>query len=155
MPTGLTEDRYVAALEIREVNDVGSSGTGRETVGGRYVFHHMIWSTRVLGEERRRDPQRARRQHRRGRCTKWAAKPTSSMPKSARLLKAGSSIVSDSVHLHSNGRDTTAHLEIGFKFMPKGYKPEYRRATYALGNGVDIDISGDGGRTSSCTPTPC
>jgi hypothetical protein len=24
--------------------------------------------------------------------------------------------------------------------MPKGYKPEYRRATYALGNGVDIDI---------------
>ena len=61
-------------------------------------------------------------------------------PKSARLLKAGSSIVSDSVHLHSNGRDTTAHLEIGFKFMPKGYKPEYRRATYALGNGVDIDI---------------
>ncbi len=60
--------------------------------------------------------------------------------KSARLLKAGSSIVSDSVHLHSNGRDTTAHLEIAFKFMPKGYKPEYRRATYALGNGVDIDI---------------
>ena len=48
--------------------------------------------------------------------------------------------MSDSVHLHSNGRDTTAHLEIAFKFMPKGYKPEYRRATYALGNGVDIDI---------------
>ena len=38
-------------VEIKEVNDVGSSGTGRETVGGRYVFHHMIWSTRVLGEE--------------------------------------------------------------------------------------------------------
>ena len=50
--------------------------------------------------------------------------------------------MSDSVHLHSNGRDTTAHLEIAFKFMPIGYKPEYRRATYALGNGVDIDIRG-------------
>ena len=50
--------------------------------------------------------------------------------------------MSDSVHLHSNGRDTTAHLEIAFKFMPGGYKPEYRRATYALGNGVDIDIRG-------------
>ena len=47
-PTGLTEDRYVAALEVREVNDVDSAGTGRETVGGRYVFHHMIWSTRVI-----------------------------------------------------------------------------------------------------------
>ncbi len=61
-------------------------------------------------------------------------------PKSARLLKAGSSIVSDSVHLHSNGRDTNAHLEIGFKFQPKGYKPKYKRAAFALGNGVDIDI---------------
>jgi hypothetical protein len=61
-------------------------------------------------------------------------------PKSARLLKAGSSVVSDSVHLHSNGRDTKAHLEIGFKLMPKGYTPTYKRAVFGLGNGVDIDI---------------
>src|SRR5262249_56971878 len=61
-------------------------------------------------------------------------------PKSARLLKAGSSIVSDSVHQHSNGRDTRAHLEIGFKLMPTDYKPIYKRAVFGLGNGVDIDI---------------
>jgi hypothetical protein len=61
-------------------------------------------------------------------------------PDSARLLKAGSSLVSDSVHLHSNGRDSTAHLEIGFKFAPKDYKPKFRTAFVALGNGVDIDI---------------
>ena len=59
---------------------------------------------------------------------------------SARLLKAGSSLVSDSVHLHSNGRDTKAYLEIGFKFAPVGFKPKYRRASVGLGNGVDIDI---------------
>jgi len=63
-------------------------------------------------------------------------------PRSAKLLKAGSWVVSDSVHLHSNGRDTKAHLEIGFKFMPKDYKPMYRQALVALGNGVDIDIKG-------------
>jgi len=61
-------------------------------------------------------------------------------PRAARLLKAGASVVSDSVHLHSNGRDTTAHLEIGFKFLPKEQKPEFKRASYSLGNGVDIDI---------------
>src|SRR4029077_2082885 len=61
-------------------------------------------------------------------------------PLSARLLKAGSSIVSDSVHLHANGRDTKAHLEIGFKLMPKEYKPTYKRAVFGLGNAVDIDI---------------
>ena len=138
VPTGLTEDRYVSALEIREVNDVGSAGTGRATVGGRYVFHHMIWSTRVLGEDAG-DPLVP------DDSTSWPVHEVGREAdffdaKSARLLKAGSSIVSDSVHLHSNGRDTTAHLEIAFKFMPRGYKPEYRRATYALGNGVDIDI---------------
>src|SRR5207244_4440037 len=61
-------------------------------------------------------------------------------PKAARLLKAGSSLVSNSVHLHSNGRDTKAHLEVGFKLMPKGYEPTYKGARLSLGNGVDIDI---------------
>ena len=55
-------------------------------------------------------------------------------------MKAGSSLVSDSVHLHSNGRDTKAYLEIGFKFAPVGFKPKFRRAAFGLGNGVDIDI---------------
>jgi hypothetical protein len=63
-------------------------------------------------------------------------------PRAARLLKANSYIISDSIHLHSNGRDTTGHLEIGFKFMPKDYKPIYRQALFGLGNGVDIDIKG-------------
>jgi hypothetical protein len=139
VPTGLTEDRYVSALEIREVNDVAAGKTGRETVGGRFVFHHMIWSTRVVGDEATADPNVP------DDSTSWPVHEVGRTPdffdtRSARLLKAGSSIVSDSVHLHSNGRDTTAHLEIAFKFMPRGYKPEYRRATYALGNGVDIDI---------------
>jgi hypothetical protein len=101
----------------------------------------MIWSTRVLGDESTADPNVP------DDSTSWPVHEVGRTPdffdtRSARLLKAGSSIVSDSVHLHSNGRDTTAHLEIAFKFMPKGYKPEYRRATYALGNGVDIDIKG-------------
>jgi hypothetical protein len=146
VPTGLTEDRYVAALEIKEVNDVDVSKAAgnRATVGGRFVFHHMIWRTQVL------DPTKDQSQdplsfildeetvnwpvHEVGRNADFFD------PKSARLLKAGSSIVSDSVHLHSNGRDTKAHLEIGFKLMPKDYKPTYKRAVFGLGNGVDIDI---------------
>ena len=145
VPTGLTEDRYVSALEVNEVNDVDNKGgTGRQTVGGRFVFHHMIWSTRVVGD----DADEADRDRTRstptaapaGRCTKSAATPTSSTCEPARLLKAGSSIVSDSVHLHSNGRDTKAHLEIGFKFVPEGLQAGIQARSYSLGNGVDIDI---------------
>ena len=35
--------------------------------------------------------------------------------------------MSDSIHLHSNGRDTKAHLEIGFKFAPRDFKPKFGR----------------------------
>jgi hypothetical protein len=60
-----------------------------------------------------------------------------------RLLRAGSWIVSDSVHLHSNGIDTNGHLEIGFTFHDKDYKPAYQNAFIGLGNGVDISIQGN------------
>jgi mono/diheme cytochrome c family protein len=135
IPTGLTEDRYVAAVEIKEINDVGSGGSGRETVGGRYIVHHMIWRTEAPdangGIDRVSWPV-----HEVGR------NPDVFDPQGGRLLRAGSSIVSESVHLHSNGRDTRAHLEIAFKFHPVGYQPKYRPLTVGLGNGMDIDISG-------------
>jgi hypothetical protein len=146
VPIGLTEDRYVAALEIKEVNDVESkAGANRATVGGRFVFHHMIWRTQVLDPNKDNsapDPLAFLLDEE---TVNWPVHEVGRNadffdPKSARLLKAGSSIVSDSVHLHSNGRDTKAHLEIGFKLMPKDYKPTYKRAVFGLGNGVDIDI---------------
>jgi hypothetical protein len=144
VPTGLTEDRYVTALEIKEVNDVPTAGSGRATVGGRFVFHHMIWSTRVVKDGEETDGGEL--QFDADNSTGWPVHEVGRNadffdPKAARLLRAGSYVVSDSVHLHSNGRDTKAHLEIGFKFAPKGFTPAYKRASYSLGNGVDIDIS--------------
>jgi len=108
------------------------------------VFHHMIWRTQVLNgkTDREQDPLAIFNDEE---SVNWPVHEVGRNadffdPKSARLLKAGSSIVSDSVHLHSNGRDTKSHLEIGFKLMPKGYVPTYKRAVFGLGNGVDIDI---------------
>src|SRR5262245_64580466 len=49
VPTGLTEDRYVSAVEVREVNDIPRGGSTK-TVGGRYVFHHMTYSSVVPGD---------------------------------------------------------------------------------------------------------
>jgi mono/diheme cytochrome c family protein len=134
VPTGLTEDRYVVALQVKEVNDVDAHGSGRATVGGRYVFHHMIWQTRVIDDKGAADVGAFDDD-----STGWPVHEVGREAdffdqKSARLLKAGSSIVSDSVHLHSNGRDTKAHLEIGFKFAPKGFVPEYKRSLTALGS---------------------
>jgi hypothetical protein len=137
----LDEDRYVMSVEIREVNDIDRTDTGRETVGGRYIFHHMIWSTRVLGESD--DPTLADVDD--SEATGWPVhevgrNPDLFDPDAGRLLRAGSSVVSNSVHLHSSGRDTRAKLLIGFRFHPKGYEPKYPRAPVSLGNAMDIDI---------------
>ena len=140
VPVGLDEDRYVKSVEIVEVNDVDNqAGTGRETVGGRYIFHHMIWSTAQLDEngDRIEDTITSWPVHEVGR------NPDLFDPDGGRLLRAGTYIYSDSVHLHSNGLDTTGHLEIGFRFHPKGYEPKYERAILGLGNGVDISIAGN------------
>jgi len=140
IPTGLTEDRYVKSVEIREVNDVGKNGNARETVGGRYIVHHMIWRTEAPRVEGR-EPQD-------GDVVSWPVhevgrNPDIFDPEAGRLLKAGSSLVTESVHLHSNGIDTRGKLQIGFRFHPKGYQPKYRPVSIGLGNGVDIDIRGD------------
>src|SRR5882724_5374845 len=42
IPTGLTEDRYVSTVEVREVNDIPHDKS-TTTVGRRYVFHHMTY----------------------------------------------------------------------------------------------------------------
>ena len=140
IPTYLEEDRYVKSVEVVEVNDVDNqAGSGRDTVGGAYIFHHMIWGTAMLDENGERGSAIS---------IPW---PVHEVGRNAdifdqeagRLLKAGSSIVSDSVHMHSNGRDTTAHMEVGFRFHPVGYEPKYQQGFIGLGNGVDISITGN------------
>ena len=140
IPVDIEKDRYVKSVEVVEVNDVNNqAGTGRDTVGGRYIFHHMIWRTADLDENGQRveDSVTGWPVHEVGR------NPDIFDPEAGRLLRAGSYIYSDSVHLHSNGKDTTGHLEIGFRFHPEDYEPKYERILLGLGNGVDISISGN------------
>src|SRR2546428_1234849 len=63
-----------------------------------------------------------------------------SPPEAGRWLAANSSLSRTAGRIHPNGRETKAHLEFGFKFFPKGYKPLFRRSTLRLGNGIDIDV---------------
>ena len=133
--TGMTEDRYVKSVEVIEVNDVDMTQLSG-TVGGRYIFHHMLWFTAQMDSEGNVQ---------RGFNPPW---PVHEVGRNAdifddntgRLLRAGSAIVSDSIHLHSNGRDTTGHLEIGFIFQDRDFEPKYRDSIFFTGNGVDISV---------------
>jgi len=129
-PTGLTEDRYVAAIEFKEVVESRGEQT-RTTVGGRYVVHHAAMVST--------DPEDQRA------STQW---PVHEVGRNAdvfdaeagRLLKAGSSLVFFSTHLHASGADTKARLEVGFKLHPAGYEPSKDWQFVFFGNGADLDI---------------
>jgi hypothetical protein len=129
--TGLTEDRYVAAVEIKEVND-SRSKPGRSTIGGLFVYHHAIMAVTGAGE--------------RGGAgfSTWPIHEVGRNgdvfdPDAGKLLKAGSRVGFPNVHLHANGKDTTAHLEVAFKFHPKGYQPKLQERLITIGTG-DLDI---------------
>jgi hypothetical protein len=141
VPIGLTEDRYVAAMEIKEVND-SRNKPGRATVGGLFVFHHALIN--VSGPDGR---------------------PTGSWPvhevgrnadifdtQAGKLIRAGGSISFPSVHLHANGKDTTAKLQVGFKFHPVGYRPQIQSTLISIGTD-DLDIPGGARVSQSATMT--
>jgi hypothetical protein len=140
-PTGLKEDRWVKSVEIREVNDIKKAEDGRKTVGARYVFHHMIWTTAVPNSGDQAELVNAGE----GGSGSWpvheVGRNADVFPDDAgKLLKSGSNVVFTSAHIHSNGQDVKAKLLYGFKFFPKDYKPEFKYARRGLGDGVDISI---------------
>jgi hypothetical protein len=134
-PSGLTEDRYVAAIEMREINDLEHKSQ-RQTIGGRHLVHHLIWfpvppdaKPEALATEGVAWPI-----HEVGRNADFFD------PEAGRLLKAGSTLIFPSAHLHSTGVDTKAYVEYGFKFHPKGYQPAKKIRTLDITATMDIDI---------------
>src|SRR5688572_6312092 len=98
-PTGLTEDRYVAAVEVKEVNDSGPRSGRSSTVGGLYLFHHAAYAA-VGG----RGGANVFPVHEVGRNADVFD------AQAGRLLAANSQILFNSVHLHANGTDSKSHL---------------------------------------------
>jgi mono/diheme cytochrome c family protein len=134
--TGLTEDRYVSAVEIKEVNNTQNKpGTSSTTVGGLFIFHHAIMTVEAPGAT--------------GGAVIGGGWPIHEVgrnadvfnPDAGKLLRAGSKVGFPNVHMHANGKETTGHLEVAFKFHPKGYQPRMNERTLTIGTG-DIDIRG-------------
>ncbi len=132
--TGLTEDRYVSAVEIKEVND-SRGKPGPQTVGGLFIFHHAIMNVETPGVSAASAIGGGWPIHEVGRNADIFN------PDAGKLLRAGSRVGFPNVHMHANGKDTTGHLEVAFKFHPKGYQPRMNERNLTVGTG-DIDIRG-------------
>ncbi len=125
-PTGLDEDRYVAAVQFKEVSDIQGG------IGGKFIFHHAV---HAMLDGDGRPAQTIGGPHEVGRNGEVFD------ALAGRLLKAGSQLVFPSIHMHANGEDTSAHLRVGYKFHPRGYEPQRRLGDLTFGNG-EIDLRG-------------
>lgn len=132
VPTGLTEDRWVRAIEMRP-----------GTVDGRRITHHSI--ARLLQEEddplaqgNADDPDNPFNNA--GTFMEWAVGKQGEImrPGSGKLMKANSQIIWD-IHYSAAGEEITDHVELGLYFYPKDQEPEHRQVLHIMGTGgVDI-----------------
>jgi hypothetical protein len=132
VPTGATEDRYVASVEMREVNDLLAKPE-RQTIGALYIVHHLHAGLKNPDGESVRLPT-----HEVGRNADVFD------PEVGVLMKAGSILDLNvgSVHLHSNGKPTKAYIEYGFRFHQKGYQPTKKLHSVGAAT-VELDIKGN------------
>ena len=126
VPSGLTEDRYIKAVELRP----GSRATAR-------AVHHILAYAEHDGYFTPGDRDFAF-----GRFVaeysvgEGAERLTDG---AGRLLLAGSRIRFE-LHYHAVGEEMTDEAQIGFVFYPKGHVPERILETLAMGHGGAYDL---------------
>jgi hypothetical protein len=143
IPTGLTEPRWVRAIEIRPAS-----------IKGRKVTHHAL--ARLQQEEKGGGDSAAidnvavaagggAGAGTAGLFMEWAVGKQGEImrPNSGKLMLPGSKIVFE-MHYHAVGEQITDHVELGIYFYPKGQEPKYRQTLAALqsvaGGARNIDI---------------
>jgi hypothetical protein len=127
VPTGITEPRWVRAIEIRP-----------STIKGRRITHHALArlqqsdgtadvTTTPTGDDPDPGP---------GLFMEWAVGKQGEImrPNSGKLMLPGSRIVWD-IHYHAVGEEITDSVELAVYFYPKGQEPKYRQVL-ALFSGV-------------------
>ena len=127
VPTGLTEARWVRAIEIRP-----------GTVKGRRITHHAL--ARLQQEEASGEPTvrpaSASDEPGPGLFMELAVGKQGEIMRagSGKLMLPGSKIVWD-IHYSDAGETVTDNVELGIYFYPKGQEPKYRQAL-ALFSGI-------------------
>ncbi len=130
--TGLTEQRWVRAIEIRP-----------STVKGRKVTHHAL--ARLQQQEAGGAGATVQEVGgSAGLFMEWAVGKQGEImrPNSGKLMLPGSKIIFE-VHYHSVGEEITDQVELGIYLYPKGQEPKYRQTLGLFSSvaGRNIDIA--------------
>ena len=151
-PTGLSADRYIKAIEVKEVRtweDMSAAvdADGRAALGLFVVHHAVIGADRLentlapldCGNETTcaNDDRQFWLVHELGQnATIYPDEVGVTLP-------ADSVVTFNSMHLHSIGREVRARLDVGFTFHPAGYEPEYHLGATSFGSVTQYDYEFD------------
>jgi len=151
-PTGLTTDRYIKAIEIKEVrvheevkNELDK--TGRADLG-LFVVHHAVLTTEApentlvpldCGNESTcsHEPDEFWMVYELG-------QNATIFPDEVGVTLPGNSVVTfNSMHLHSIGKEVRARIDVGFTLHPEGYEPKYPQAGFSMDKATHYDYEFD------------
>ena len=150
VPTGLTEDRYVKAVEFRERrHDTGAAQRKAGDLNYFVVHHAVIAATAGRGEARSGEVDQASgtsTEERRGGGlfnVVWELGQNATIyPDVLGVKLAAGSALNFDLHTHSVGTEATFSIDVAFKLHPKGYKPKYTNAGSFNSLTYDLDIPG-------------
>ena len=158
--TGLTEDRWIAAFEVKEHRPgevwrtVGRSSAGNDF----FVLHHQAISSLPPQDQLAQPTEPDKRSDLEKGVAELArlkgslqyvyevGQNAQQVPKDVGVaLKADGKIYFTASHLHSIGKEIDLNIRIGFKLHPKGYQPKYPQGMSLLrsaggGLGAELDI---------------
>jgi len=120
VPTNLTEDRYIQAVEVREV--ARAQGANDSAINF-FLVHHATISIEEGGAQADQEPTEEGG-GRRLVFYQMGQNPTVYPANVGALLPAGSAL-SFGIHLHSVGEATPVRLDVAIKFYPRGEQPRH------------------------------
>ena len=125
-PTGLTEDRYIKAVEVKETRLEGEFKRVAGTSDGDmnyFTLHHA--GIRELGFDMDQPD---------GFYLIYELGQNATVyPKNTGVLLKADSALTYTVHMHSIGVETPVRVDVGFVFHPKGFEPQYSQSGYNAG----------------------
>ena len=168
-PTGLTEDRYIKAFQIKEVVELvedesgderpaTQNGTTASTVEGDedgradlnlFVVHHAVIAAETDAEEPAGAPTGTGRPGLFSVVHELGQNATFFPENVGVKLPAGSILTYENIHLHSIGEKVRARIETAFKLHPEGYEPKYLQSTAAQSGAFELELDIPAGETNT------
>ena len=151
-PTGLTTNRYIKAIEVKEVilfedTKPAVNNTGRADLG-LFVVHHAVLTAEqpedtIFPLDCGNESTCAHEDDEFWIVYELGQNATIFPDEVGVTLRAGSVVTFNSMHLHSIGREVRARIDVGFTLHPVGYKPKYPQGGFSMRRATMFDYEFD------------